>query len=238
VKPFGSGSGLIYYSNVCFTRLMAAATTREIILATAETLFAKHGLAGTSLRGITADAGVNLAAVNYHFGNKESLIQAVFRRRLDALNTERLGRLERVEARASHGKPDLRAALEAFIVPALEMSHHPEHGGVVFMRLLARVMSERDRTLRAFLADRYGHVIKRFADVLGRALPELSDEDLFWRLNFVVGALTYSMAEVVWEHDDSAEQLAELATRLVDFAEAGLTSIAPAKNRIQAGDVA
>lgn len=217
---------------------MATATTRETILSAAESLFAEHGLAGTSLRGITTDAGVNLAAVNYHFGSKEGLIQAVFRRRLDALNTERLGRLERVEARAHGGKPDLRAALQAFIVPALEMSHDPEHGGVVFMRLLGRVMSERDRTLRAFLADRYGHVIKRFADVLSGALPGLSDEDLFWRLNFVVGALTYSMAEVVWEHDDSAEQLADLATRLVDFAVAGLTSITPAPNRIATDVVA
>ena len=66
----------------------------------------------------------------------------------------------------------------------------------------------------------------------------LSDADLFWRLNFVVGALTYSMAEVVWEHDDSAEQLADLATRLVDFAEAGLTSVTPAQSRISAGVVA
>ena len=217
---------------------MTASTTREIILWTAESLFAEHGLAGTSLRGITADAGVNLASVNYHFGSKEGLIQAVFRRRLDALNTERLGRLERVQTHAGDGRPDLRAALEAFIVPALEMSHDPEHGGVVFMRLLARVMSERDRTLRAFLADRYGHVIKRFAAVLGRALPDLSDEELFWRLNFVVGALTYSMAEVVWEHDDSAEQLADLATRLVDFAQAGLTSVTPMQSRISAGVVA
>jgi len=217
---------------------MAATTTREIILSTAEGLFADQGLAGTSLRGITTDAGVNLAAVNYHFGSKEGLIQAVFRRRLDALNTERLGRLERVEATAGDGKPHLRAALEAFIVPALEMSHDPEHDGVVFMRLLARVMSERDRALRAFLADRYGHVIKRFADVLGRALPELSDEDLFWRLNFVVGALTYSMAEVVWEYDDSAQQLADLATRLVDFAVAGLTSVTHGQTPASAGNLA
>ena len=217
---------------------MAAATTREIILSTAEGLFAEQGLAGTSLRGITTDAGVNLAAVNYHFGSKEGLIQAVFRRRLDALNTERLGRLERVEAAAGDTKPELRAALEAFIVPALEMSHDPEHGGVVFMRLLARVMSERDRTLRAFLADRYGHVIKRFADVLGRALPQLPEEDLFWRLNFVVGALTYSMAEVVWEHEDSARQMADLATRLVDFSVAGLTSVTHEQMQVAAGNPA
>lgn len=206
---------------------MTTPTTRELILSTAERLFAENGLAGTSLRAITTSAGVNLAAVNYHFGSKEGLVQAVFRRRLDALNTERLSRLDRVEAHAARAQPELRAVLQAFIVPALELSHDQEHGGVIFMRLIARVMSERDRVLRGFLAERYGHVMRRFAAVLGGCLPGLSENDLHWRLNFVVGALTYSMAEVVWEHGDSADELVDLADRLTDFAEAGLTAPSP-----------
>mgnify|MGYP002144297989 CR=1 FL=1 len=66
------------------------ADTRERILDAAEHLFMTHGYDGTSMRQITGEAAVNLAAVNYHFGSKESLMQEVFRRRLDGLNEERM----------------------------------------------------------------------------------------------------------------------------------------------------
>ena len=78
--------------------------TRERILDAAERLFMAHGYEGTSMRQITGEAAVNLAAVNYHFGSKESLMQEVFRRRLDWLNEERLRVLDHMEADAN-GKP-------------------------------------------------------------------------------------------------------------------------------------
>lgn len=65
-------------------------TTKERILTAAEELFARHGFDGASLRQLTAAAGVNLAAVNYHFGSKDRLIEEVFRRRLDQLNGHRM----------------------------------------------------------------------------------------------------------------------------------------------------
>ena len=78
--------------------------TRERILDAAEQLFMEHGYEGTSMRQITGEAAVNLAAVNYHFGSKESLMQEVFRRRLDWLNEERLRVLDEME-QAAGGKP-------------------------------------------------------------------------------------------------------------------------------------
>ena len=74
--------------------------TRERILAAAEEAFVAHGFAGTSLRTITSSAGVNLAAVNYHFGSKEALIQEVFARHLGPLNQARIAHLDRLEAEA------------------------------------------------------------------------------------------------------------------------------------------
>ncbi len=70
--------------------------------------------------------------------------------------------------------------------------------------------------------------------MLSRCLPTLNENDLHRRLNFVVGALTYSMAEVVWEHGDSADELVDLADRLTDFAEAGLTAPSPERAGTQA----
>src|SRR5690606_36644825 len=94
-------------------------STREAILDSAEALFARQGHDGTSMRQITSEAGVNLAAVNYHFGSKEALVQAVLKRRLAVLNHERLRLLDEREARAG-GQP--RPGQQELPAPA--RSHH------------------------------------------------------------------------------------------------------------------
>ncbi|MFO7982053.1 MAG: TetR family transcriptional regulator, partial [Desulfuromonadales bacterium] len=98
---------------------MSQQDTKERILDAAEGLFAREGFHGTSLRAITTRAAVNLAAVNYHFGSKDTLIEAVFERRLTPLNRLRLQRLDEVKKRAerSGGKPETRDVLAAFIEP-------------------------------------------------------------------------------------------------------------------------
>ncbi|PSD09742.1 TetR/AcrR family transcriptional regulator, partial [Stenotrophomonas maltophilia] len=75
-------------------------STKDRILGAAEELFAQHGFAGTSLRQVTSQADVNIAAVNYHFGSKENLVNEVFRRRMDEMTGARLAQLER--ARSEH----------------------------------------------------------------------------------------------------------------------------------------
>ena len=66
--------------------------------------FGEKGFDATSLRDITSEAQVNLAAVNYHFGSKEHLFQAVLRRRLDGLNEARVRALDEMES-AAGGQP-------------------------------------------------------------------------------------------------------------------------------------
>src|SRR6201996_9594014 len=94
--------------------------TKERILGAAEELFARHGFEGASLRQLTAAAGVNLAAVNYHFGSKDRLIEEVFRRRLDQLNGSRMAALKAI---AGAPQTTIEDVLGAYIVPALELSH-------------------------------------------------------------------------------------------------------------------
>ena len=80
--------------------------TRTRILDAAEELFMQHGFEGTSMRLLTAKAGVNLAAVNYHFGSKHALVEAVFRRRLDPMNAARLAELDKLEAAERAPSPE------------------------------------------------------------------------------------------------------------------------------------
>lgn len=202
-------------------------STRERILGVAEALFARHGFAGASLRQVTAAAKVNLAAVNYHFGSKESLIEEVFRRRLDELNRHRLAALATVEGTPGHALEDV---LAAFIRPALEQSMDSA-GGAAFVRVLARAYAEHDERLRKFLSDNYGHVLREFAAAFSRLLPGLDREELYWRLDIVAGALTYAMADfgmIKRRASTSEETHRELtAEHLIRFAAAGLRAPGP-----------
>ncbi len=197
-------------------------STKQRILGAAENLFADHGFAGASLRRVTSAAGVNLAAVNYHFGSKDKLIEEVFRRRLDQLNTERLHSLERLENRAD---TNLEQVLDAFIAPALALALDSRGGGA-FVRVLARAYADQDENLRQFLSENYGHVLKRFAQEFARLLPDLPKEDLYWRLDIVAGALTYAMADFGLskrrEGVSEAEHREQTRNHLVRFAAAGM----------------
>ena len=166
-------------------------STKDRILHAAEELFAAQGFATTSLRQVTSRADVNIAAVNYHFGSKENLVNEVFRRRMDDMSRERLAALQRaVEAHPG----ELEPILAAFVEPALAMAQD-RHGGGAFIRVIARAYAESNDSLRKFLSDQYGHVPREFAKALGACVSGLGKEDLYWRLDFLSGALTYAMAD-------------------------------------------
>lgn len=166
-------------------------STKDRILGAAEELFAQFGFTGTSLRQVTSRADVNIAAVNYHFGSKENLVNEVFRRRMDEMSAQRLAALKA----AGEGQPgQLEPILAAFVEPALALAQD-RHGGGAFIRVIARAYAEKNDGLRKFLSDHYGHVLREFAKAINGAVPQLSKEELYWRLDFLAGALTYAMAD-------------------------------------------
>ena len=197
-------------------------STKDRILGAAEALFARRGFDGASLRQLTTAAGVNLAAVNYHFGSKEKLVEQVFRRRLDALNARRLEALAKVEGRAGTTLEDV---LAAYIRPALELSH--DDNGALFMRVLARAFAEHDDRLRQFLSENYGHVMRQFTAEFARLLPQLGKRELYWRIDLVTGALTHAMSGfgMIQRKSDVSEHThrEQTAQHLIRFAVAGLS---------------
>lgn len=197
-------------------------STKERILGAAEELFARNGFAGASLRELTATAKVNLAAVNYHFGSKDNLINEVFRRRLDELSSQRL---EALQAAREKAQPSLEDILAAFIHPALLLSVD-KPGGSTFVRVLARAYAEHNERLRKFLSENYGHVLKEFAAAISAELPHLDKEELYWRIDIIAGALTYAMADfgVIKRRAAMSEKVhrERAAEHLIRFAAAGL----------------
>lgn len=204
-----------------------AFSTKDRILGAAEELFAQHGFAGTSLRQVTSRADVNIAAVNYHFGSKENLVNEVFRRRMDGMTA---ARLEQLETALREHPGELEPILAAFIEPALALAQD-RNGGASFVRVIARAYAEHNESLRKFLSDHYGHVLREFGKALHACLPQLDKETLYWRLDFLAGALTYAMSDFgLIKRPASASEAAHrarAARELIRFAAAGLQ--APAK---------
>jgi AcrR family transcriptional regulator len=217
-----------------------AAGTKERLLDAAEALFMEHGFEATSLRLITAAAEVNLAAVNYHFGSKEELFQAVLTRRLDPMNQKRVDLLTDMERRHAPAPVPCEEILAAMLIPALELARDPERGGSNFLRLLGRAYADPAPFLRQFLSDQYAVMIARFKAAFGRALPELPPRELSWRLHFIMGALSYTLAgtdvlKLIDElRPDDGDNDERLLRRLAPFLLAGLT--APLGDLSEAGD--
>lgn len=160
--------------------------TKERILETAERSFAENGYAATSLRSIIGEAGVNLAAVHYHFGSKEELLKAVILRRAEPVNAKRLALLDRCEK----SRPDLERVLEAFIAPTFEVTTQP--GGLQFVRLMGRMYAETDM-LPQIIGSEFRVMLMRFHDAFRRALPDLAPDELLRRLFFGVGAMAHTL---------------------------------------------
>ena len=199
-------------------------STKDRILGAAEELFAQHGFVGTSLRQVTSRADVNIAAVNYHFGSKENLINEVFRRRMDEMSRQRLSQLEQ----ASKDRPgELEAVLAAFVEPALAVARDRQ-GGAAFIRVIARAYAEKNDGLRQFLSEQYGHVLREFARAIAQCVPGLEKEELYWRLDFLSGALTYAMSDFgLIKRPVGVSEVAHrkrAADELIRFAAAGIKS--------------
>jgi len=188
-------------------------STRDRILDTAERLFAEQGFHVATLRQITQEAGVNLAAVNYHFGSKQALMRAIFKRRLDALNA---ARMKQLDIALQTDPPELEEVLDAFVQPALAFTRGGDAEGQRFMQLLLRAFADRDTDLHQAMRQEYAHVMRRFADAISHALPDADPERLRQQLDFIVGALTLTMAE------SALKDTRIIAGELVRFAAAGL----------------
>lgn len=207
--------------------------TKSKILDAAEELFVEHGFEATSLRLITTAAGVNLAAANYHFGSKEELFQAVFTRRLDPMNRDRVALLTAYENAAGGDALSCEKIISAMFIPALKLARDKERGGKNFLRLLGRAYADPAPFIREFLSSQYAEMISRFRGAFGRALPHLPREEVSWRLHFVMGALSYTLAGtdvlkvIAQYHPDETENDELLLRRLAPFLAAGLRAPMP-----------
>jgi AcrR family transcriptional regulator len=162
------------------------------ILAVAEEMFAEQGYRGVSLRSITRTSEVNIAAIHYHFGSKQELLERIFEKRCRPMNVERLRLL--AECREGPGRPPLlEQILEAYLRPSLIWPGDP-NGARRFLRLRA-VLSHEHETLAADLISRHFNDVSRtFAAALRDVLPQFSEVEVYWRFQFLLSAQYYTLS--------------------------------------------
>lgn len=209
--------------------------TRDTILDAAEQLFSERGFEATSTRDIVKAAGVNLGAINYHFGTKERLGVEVYVRCLARVNRKRIARLDALEAAAGGRELSLDEVVEAFVRPAMTDEKETVSGDGDLMRLACRCFQEPNPELRKFIEEQFTEVALRFHSVILKAVPDLPAGELFWRMNFLIGAL--NRGQEMWLQfdrmpcpqglDPVKPDFEGLIQRLVLFATAGLSAKCP-----------
>jgi AcrR family transcriptional regulator len=219
--------------------MMAQSETVDKILDAAEELFAQRGFSETSLRMITSKADVNLAAVNYHFGSKNALIQAVFARFLSPFS--QIIDLE-LNKRESEGiKPDVEELLKIFTVSIVRIPTRNKSGIAIFMRLLGLAYTQSQGHLRRYLESHFSKVFRRFMRLFREATPELSSVERFWRIQFMLGATAFTMSSNEALGDILENELGvrsstiDIVNRLVPFLAAGMNAPVPAQSLFNDG---
>ena len=203
--------------------------TRLKILDTAERLFGEEGYKAVSLRHITADAGVNLASIHYHFGSKEELLDELVARRAGPVNEERMEKLRRLKEAAGPNPIELDDLLEAFLIPAFRSAERsPE-----WVKLMGRLHAE--GVMPAVGRKHFGPVGEFFLTELRRALPALPPDEMAWRINFAAGAMALALRAMPMEvvHGVAPEPPTQVALRMVAFLSGGFRAPVAARENIE-----
>jgi len=207
---------------------MAQSDTVDRILDAAEILFAQKGFSDTSLRMITSKAKVNLAAVNYHFGSKNILVQSVFSRFLKPFTQMMEGELVRKFEQTDDMPIDLDALLSVLIHCVIKTPSRHKNGVGIFMRLLGLAYTQSQGHLRKYLEVEYEKPFHLFMKLLRKATPELSSVERFWRIQFMLGATTFTMSSmnaldgILYNEMGVKTATDDIMDQLVPFLAAGL----------------
>ncbi|WP_033344163.1 TetR/AcrR family transcriptional regulator [Catenuloplanes japonicus] len=173
---------------------MAPPDTRTQILDAAEHLFAERGFRGTSVRAITDLAKVNLAAVGYHFGSKAELMAAVARRVVAPINAAQSAGLDRLLARTS--EPTVAELVEAFAGPMFDGMRAGDENGARTSRLIVTIICDPAKEARSWTGPAESEIRGRFQTAFQRALPHLTEGELWFRIRGILAVAAVDRIEV------------------------------------------
>lgn len=209
----------------------AESETRRRLIEASERLFAEKGFDVVSLRHITSEAGVNVAAVNYHFGSKEGLILEVIRRRVQPINRRRLEILDRLEEAAAPGAVALEDVLDAYFRPVIGVFGESARERSVFFQIVGRCLAQDDERMSDWMMKEFREVFDRFTAALERALPGVDRREIQLRLLFAAGTMVHTLSnagrfeEVTGQPDSIIVSTEQLTRELVGFSAGGFRAL-------------
>jgi AcrR family transcriptional regulator len=164
--------------------------TAARLLDAAERIFAEQGIEAASVRAITQAAGANIAAVNYHFGSKQDLVQALLERRVTEMHDARRPFLDRALSAPSVAPRDIATV---WVRPLAELALDPERRA--YLGFLA-VLHSGGPALRDLAIDVFRRQQEAFDLLLARALPGLSGPERWFRLSLAIDVTIRVLADV------------------------------------------
>jgi AcrR family transcriptional regulator len=167
--------------------------TRERILDAAERLFGELGYEATSLRTVTAQAGANIAAVNYHFKSKEGLLRAALARRFRPINDQRLTLLDAYEKERGTAAPRVEDLVRILLAPLLVMGSDSGPQAAGLKMFFGRMYAEPTRNIHRVFFQEMKDVVGRFAAAFQRAMPSLPPVEIYWKIHFSIGATAHTL---------------------------------------------
>jgi len=214
MKTAPGNSGFLYILLILihtYDLIIRMNETKEKLLDAAEYLFGENGYSATSLRQIIALARVNLASIHYHFGSKEELLEQVILRKVGPINEQRLKLLDRFESEAAPNPALVDKIVEAVILPAMLIDKDPQ-----FLKFMGRMHSE---GLMPEIARRcFQPLINRFLSAAHRVRPDITMEELVWKIHFMVGAMAHTLLARPETYPGLApEDQSTIAKRLIAF---------------------
>src|ERR1700744_2133592 len=198
--------------------------TADRLLDVAEENFAEKGNHAVSARSITRACDANIAAIHYHFGSKQVLLEEIFARRSGIINEARLALLDQC-VDAPGRPPLLEQILDAYLRPSFALPSG-DKGARRFMRLRSVIAHEQAELSRNLIARHFNATSQRFLDAIAAATPHLSSGDVYWRFHFLLGAHYYTLSNpgriqaLSGDQCDPADLNAALA-EMIPFAAAG-----------------
>lgn len=179
--------------------------TRTRILEAAECLFATKGYAGTSIREITRDAGVNVAAIHYHFGSKEALLRGVTDRVVGPLNERRFQLLD--EALRRSDPAPIEVLLDAFIRPDVEALQELQQRGPTVAHFIGRTYADQTPWIQEMTSEQFSEARTRFFPAIAATLPHLPPDEIAWRMAKVAALVVHLFA--TWPAAGMTDQQAD-----------------------------
>jgi len=196
-------------------------------LLAAQRLFAEKGFEAVSLRKITTEALANVAAVNYHFGSKEALIDSVIVQHMLPVMRERMRLLDEAERKFKIGVVPVEVILDAFMRPFLTVMQESGESRELFCKFMGRCMSERGDKIPVQALRIAQRVVKRITAMLSDTLPDVEPEVLSWRLHFCFGVMAHTLM-----HEDTLKTVSKglcgdpdfetTLQRMIDYCKGGL----------------